>query len=78
MMLVNRAMKLMQSLARERPGMAADRINGGEEVANGRVDCWSGLERACNTSQVVQHRPEARTEIRRVICIRMGFFFNRG
>ena len=60
------------AFVRKRPGAAAaDRMAARRrKAANGRVDCWSVLERECNTSQVVQHRPEARAEIRRVM--RMG------
>lgn len=59
------------AFVRKRPGVAADRMAARRrKAANGRVDCWSVLERGNNTSQVVQHRPQARDEIRRVV--RMG------
>ena len=56
---------------RKRPGVAADRMAARrKDAANGRVDCWGFLERGNDTSQVVQHRPQARDEIRQVM--RMG------
>ena len=59
------------AFVRKRPGVAADRMAARRrKAANGRVDCWSVLEREHNTSQVVQLRPKARDEIRRVM--RMG------
>ena len=59
------------AFVRKRPGVAADKKAATRRrAANGRVDCWSVLEREHNTSQVMQHRPEARGEIRRVM--RMG------
>ena len=59
------------AFVRKRPGVAADRMAARRRrAANGRVDCWSVLEREHNTSQVIQHWPEARGEIRRVM--RMG------
>ena len=59
------------AFVRKRPGVAADRMAARRrKAANGRVDCWSVLERGNDTSQVVQHRPQARDEIRRVM--RMG------
>ena len=59
------------AFVRERPGVAADRMAARRrKAANGRVDCWGVLEREHNTSQVVQLRPKARDEIRRVM--RMG------
>ena len=59
------------AFVRKRPGVAANRMAARRrKAANGRVDCWSVLEREHNTSQVVQLRPKARGEIRRVM--RMG------